>query len=244
LNFIKLKLRKAMVHVRIYNFAPQFPEIGLDQRVMFDEHAIDHINSGDVIAYCGVQVLSKIIQGKTDISVSHLGIALKIKPSQWSTDQKRLPSPNYDIPHDPDAEMIFVVESTSNVTDKQEYFDDQIRRGVNIFSLSNRIRTIDCRGIWHFPLANPLTAEEEKKLFDYLKFQYDRRAAYDVEQMVHLGLTNQNPEDLEKFFCSELVAAGLKSTGLINCNPSMMTPRDVLELPIMKSFTPKMLSIV
>eukprot|EP01114_Cavostelium_apophysatum_P003965 TRINITY_DN1409_c0_g1_i1.p1 TRINITY_DN1409_c0_g1~~TRINITY_DN1409_c0_g1_i1.p1 ORF type:complete len:1293 (-),score=399.08 TRINITY_DN1409_c0_g1_i1:43-3921(-) len=240
---IRKKQRKPMIHLRIYYFAPQFPDIGLNQRLMFDEDLVANVKSGDVIAYCGVHWLSKVIQGKTDRPVSHLGIALRIKSYEWGN-RKRLPNPLTEMNDDPKKEMVFVVESTSNISDKPDYFDDQVRKGVNIFSLSDRIRTIDSRGIWHFPLANPLSKDEHMKLLHYLKEQYDRGAKYDLGQMLALGIDFDNKEDLSSFFCSELVASALKSTGLVECNPSIMSPKDVLDLPVLMSHTPKMLSYI
>ena len=61
INYIKKKQTKPTIHLRIHYFA-KFPEIGTNQRLFFDEDIYADIKTGDVIAYCGIHLISKLVK--------------------------------------------------------------------------------------------------------------------------------------------------------------------------------------
>ena len=100
------------------------------------------------------------------------------------------------------------------------------------------------RSAWHYPLTTPLDNDQQKKLVGFLKEQYDKGVQYDMKQMLLNGFVQDQEEDLSTLFCSELVAAAMKNVGIVQCNPSVMSPGDVVGLNIYRHDTPKILAYV
>lgn len=168
---------------------------------------------GDVIAFGGKGDFSQIIKWATRAAVSHVGVIL----------QSRLL-----IGGNP-ANGFFnqVIESTS-----LNGFS-----GVAISRLSDRLATYPGE-IWWLPLADGVRAAMDEQAFYNFLIHQDRKP-YDVPQAVRsaldafdalpgIGAATHNSEDFSRFFCSELVAAGLEAGSAVpGLNASEVTPIDL-----------------
>lgn len=170
---------------------------------------------GDVIAFGGKGHFSEIIKFATFSDVSHVGVILQTK-----------------IPED-DTDRFFnqIIESTS-----LHGFN-----GVNVSRFSDRLNTYE-GDLWWLPLKKDLRKKsfDQKKFYDFLFNQAKLRKPYDTPQAINsvidaldnlpFGLhgPGYNREDFSKFFCSELVAAGLEIAGALgDVNASEVTPIDL-----------------
>ncbi len=180
-----------------------------------DYHEIrEQMKPGDVIAFGGKGHFSEIIKFATRSGVSHVGTVLQTKVVEDDTGRF----------------FNQIIESTSLHGFK----------GVNISRLSDRISTYE-GDIWWLPLRHDLrkTPDSRKKFYDFLFDKAERKIQYDTPQAIKSALDaldqlpfdlhgpGYNSEDFSKFFCSELVAAGLEKAGLINVNASEVTPIDL-----------------
>ena len=179
------------------------------------EEAREQMQPGDVIAFGGKGHFSEIIKFATFSSVSHVGVILRTK-----------------IPEDT-SDRFFnqIIESTS-----LNGFN-----GVNVSRFSDRLNTYEGE-LWWLPLKKEIrnSSFDKSKFFNFLFNQAKERKAYDMPQAIKsavdaldnlpFGLNGPayNKEDFSKFFCSELVAAGLevaKAVGSVNA--SEVTPIDL-----------------
>ncbi|TNE67564.1 MAG: hypothetical protein EP335_01280 [Alphaproteobacteria bacterium] len=170
---------------------------------------------GDVIAFSGKGHFSEIIKLATLSDVSHVGVILQ----------------------------------TQMVGDDEDRFFNQIIEsatvrgfsGVSASRLSERLADYD-GNIWWLPIRMNLKVEIEKykAFYNFLFKQAALRKPYDLPQALlsavdileHTALEDDMPgynrEDFEKFFCSELVAAGLEVAGVVpRINASEVTPIDL-----------------
>lgn len=173
---------------------------------------------GDVIAFSGKGNLSEIVKLATRSGVSHVGVVLQSS-----------------LLIDDDPRMGFfhhIIESAS-----LNGFS-----GVTVSRLSERIDRYD-GAMWWLPLKKSMHAVMDKeKFFDFLIHQ--ERKAYDIPQVLKsaidllddipfLNKATYNDEDFSRFFCSELVAAGLEAAGCItHINASEVTPIDLCSFSI------------
>lgn len=170
----------------------------------------NQLSTGDLIAFSGQDLTSTVVRLTTNSPVSHVGIILCTETSHKEFAIHQL------------------IESTSL---------SSTHSGVAISRLSTRIASYTGT-VWALPLAK----EVRTYLNDarYLEFMLSQRGKpYDVPQAIAStfdGLFPDTPKDLSALFCSELVVAGLQAGGAIpsEINPSEMTPRDVVNLPIWK----------
>lgn len=171
------------------------------------------MKAGDVIAFSGKGDFSEIIKWATRAPVSHVGVILQ---SQLMIDGDT-------------QEGMFnqIIESTS-----LNGFS-----GVSISRLSDRLDTYEGE-IWWLPLnRNIWNAMDKAKFYNFLIHQ--ERKGYDMPQAIRsaldifdeapvIGTATHNVEDFSRFFCSELVAAGLESANAIkSINASEVTPIDL-----------------
>lgn len=177
------------------------------------QDARPQMKAGDVIAFSGKGNFSEIIKWATRAPVSHVGVILQSKLL---------------VDGDPQSGMFNqIIESTS-----LKGFS-----GVTISRLSDRLDTYDGE-IWWLPLSQRIRESMDvKKFYDFLIHQ--ERKEYDMPQAVKsaldaldklpiVGGATHNAEDLSRFFCSELVAAGLEACGAIShINASEVTPIDL-----------------
>lgn len=173
----------------------------------------DKMQPGDVIAFAGKGDLSEIVKWATKSSVSHVGVILQTKLLIRNQPQ--------------DGYMNQIVESA--------IFNGF--SGVTINRLSDRFANYDGE-IWWLPLSNAVRQKMNvKKFYDFLLHQEHK--PYDVPQSIRAVLDvfdktpflehlTRNVEDFSRFFCSELVAAGLEESGGIpRINASEVTPADL-----------------
>ena len=161
------------------------------------EEARSKMKAGDVIAFGGSSHFSGIIKFAIRAEVSHIGIILQTQIRDKNTGHF----------------FHSIIDSTS-------------RQGVAILKLQDRVDEYD-GDVWWLPLRQ----EIRKTLFDYQAFykfllqqegkKYDKQqaagSAIDMFDQLPFGLRGPgyNEEDFRRFFCSELVAAGLKMGKII-----------------------------
>ncbi len=176
------------------------------------EKVREKMKPGDVIAFGGKGAFSEIIKMATISPLSHVATVFQTK-----------------VAVDDGTDRFFnqVIESTS-----LNNFN-----GVSINRLSDRIKHYK-GNVWWLPLRKDLRKDVEahKKFFDFLFDKAQRRIRYDMPQAVKSALDlldsikgpTYNKEDFSKFFCSELVAAGLEAAGVVGTvNASEVTPVDL-----------------
>lgn len=169
------------------------------------------IQVGDVIAFGGSSHFSGIIKAAIRAEVSHIGIILEIlgqdQPVGSSYHQ--------------------IIDATAS-------------QGVAISRLRDRIDEYD-GDVWWLPLHHNIREQrfDERAFQDFLSEQegkeYDQLqaagSAIDIFDQLPFGIRGPgyNAEDFEQFFCSELVAAGLKAAGMLpqGLNASEATPIDI-----------------
>ena len=171
---------------------------------------------GDVIAFGGKGHFSEIIKFATFSSVSHVGVILQTK-----------------IPEEENSKRFFnqIIESTS-----LNGFN-----GVNVSRFSDRLSTYEGE-LWWLPLNRKIRDDlfDQKKFFDFLFNQAKDRKPDDIPQALESAIDAldnlpfgihgpaYNKEDFSKFFCSELVSAGLEIAGAVgSVNASEVTPIDL-----------------
>jgi len=178
--------------------------------VTYDE-VRDKMRPGDVIAFGGKGHFSEIIKWATRAPVSHVGVILQTQLASGSS--------NDDFYNQ-------VIESASI-------------NGFSGVSVSNMSARLMYDGeIWWLPLSDAAREKfNEKQFVDFLLRQDHK--PYDAPQAVTsaldaldrapvIGSLTRNREDFERFFCSELVAAGLEKASVIpNINASEVTPVDM-----------------
>jgi hypothetical protein len=191
------------------------------KQISYDE-AREDMKPGDVIAFGGKGHFSEIIKFATFSNVSHVGVILKTK-----------------IPED-DTGRFFnqIIESTS-----LNGFN-----GVNISRFSDRLNTYEGE-LWWLPLKDDIREKlfDQKKFFDFLFNQAKERKPYDMPQAIKAAIDvldnlpfgmhgpGYNREDFSKFFCSELVSAGLEVAGAVgSVNTAEVTPIDLCRWNIYK----------
>lgn len=184
------------------------------QRLSYAE-ARPPMKPGDVIAFGGKGHFSEIIKFATLSEVSHVGVVLQTRIA------------------DDDTDRFFnqIIESTS-----LNGFN-----GVSVSRFSDRIEHYDGE-MWWLPLHERIRAQrfDQKAFYDFLFNQARERKPYDMPQAIRSALDvldelpsgahgpGYNSEDFSRFFCSELVAAGLERAGTVGAvNASEVTPIDL-----------------
>jgi hypothetical protein len=169
------------------------------------------IQAGDVIAFGGSSHFSSIIKLAIRAEVSHIGVILQAQVNDKSGGQR----------------VNDIIDSTS-------------RQGVAISRLQDRVAEYDGE-VWWLPLRQDLRQKffDQQAFYQFLSGQegkkYDRRQAagsvIDFFDQLPFGFhgPGYNKEDFTRFFCSELVAAGLKIAKVIpmRINASEVTPIDI-----------------
>ena len=174
------------------------------------------IQPGDVIAFGGECLTSKIIMLATNSPVSHVGVVERTNEygGIWTN---------------------MLVESTSL----------NGASGVMRVRMSERLQDYRGR-IWWLPLSDEFRARLDMHDFWFwLERQvgkpYNAHGAIDsaldvFEKLPLIGEWFRNEEKYKRLFCSHLVCGALKmSGGLPSClNPAEMTPRDLTAMSIYK----------
>lgn len=177
----------------------------------------EKMQPGDVIAFGGKSHFSEVIKWATRSSVSHVGVILQtVRRDLASSD-----GPGY---------FNQIIESTT-INDFS---------GVIVSKLSKRIQQYEGE-IWWLPLSDEVRARFNSGAFIDFMMDHEGRP-YDLHQAITAGLEVPGvQEDFGKFFCSELVVAGLEAAGAIPpVNSSEFTPISLCRL---KLFNPDMVQI-
>jgi len=175
------------------------------------EEARSGMQVGDVIAFGGSSHFAGIIKAAIRAEVSHIGIIL----------HANVTNPQTGVPD-------------------HELMDSTARRGVAVSRLRERVQEYDGE-VWWLPLRQDLreTQFDSQAFGTFLTSQEGKKydqwqaagSAIDVFDHLPRGLNGPgyNREDFTRFFCSELVAAGLKAGGMLpqTVNTSEATPIDV-----------------
>jgi len=178
---------------------------------------------GDVIAFGGKGNFSDIIKFATRADVSHVGVILQ-------TSMKGASGSGF---------FNQIIESTSLGN----------FNGVQVSRFSDRLKAYEGE-LWWLPLHKETRRKKfnQKKFYDFLFHQARKRKLYDMGQAIKsamdvgdklpFGLKGPGyaKEDFDKFFCSELVAAGLEEAGTVpSINSSEVTPIDLCRWNIYSS---------
>ncbi len=189
-------------------------------KFMSYKEARHRMKEGDVIAFGGSSHFSGIIKMAVRAEVSHIGIILQAHVKNGNDD---------DFFHE-------IIDSTS-------------RNGVAIWKLRDRVDQYDGE-VWWLPLRQAIWEKQfdRKAFYDFLfeqakqKKKYDRLqaagSAIDMFDALPFGIQGPgyNKEDFSRFFCSELVAAGLEVAGAVpEINASEATPIDICRWNIFES---------
>jgi len=189
------------------------------------------IKPGDVIAFGGKGGFAGVIKWATLGTVNHVAVVLSLGPPADDTSPEGPIEPR--MPSIEPMRSVRIIESTSAL-DKFP--------GVNAHDLAERIEG-HVGEVWWLPLR-----EDIRQKLDLARFQeflsqqlgkgYDsaqaiKSASDDFEDAPLFGKITHSQEDFSRFFCSELVAAGLEAGGAIeNLNCSEVTPMDLCKFSI------------
>ncbi len=180
------------------------------QKISYEE-ARPRMKPGDVIAFGGKGHFSEIIKFATRCEVSHTGVILQTSVKGEKTGRF----------------FNQVIESTGH-------------DGVAVYRFSDRLAEYGGE-VWWLPLRQNLWEKnfDGEAFYDFL-FNHARGRKYDTPQAITSAIDvldklpfgvrgpGYNKEDFSKFFCSELVAAGLEASKVVpTINASEVTPIDL-----------------
>lgn len=186
---------------------------------------------GDVIAFGGRGGFAGVIKWATLGTVNHVAVVLSSDPPADGTAQERPSQPQ--MRRVERTRSVRIIESTSALDEFP---------GVNDRDLGERIEG-HLGEIWWLPLSEETREKLDLERFNqflneqlgkgYDSFQAVKSAWDDFEDAPLFGLLTHGKEDFSRFFCSELVAAGLEAGGAIrNLNCSEVTPMDLCTFSI------------
>lgn len=167
------------------------------------------LRSGDIVLFAGAYAESKMIRFFSGGSASHVGIVLNTRHDAVSGQK-----------------VVEVLEANHD-----EYYPEL--NGVVLSRLSDRIPFYK-GDIWILRLKEAFREMLDFEIFeDFLMGEmgkeYDMATRWKsaIDTFDQLGFSD-NKEDLQQYFCSELVAAAYKKAGgLPQINPSEITPADI-----------------
>ena len=173
---------------------------------------------GDIIAFGGNSLFSRWTKLTTRSAVTHIAIVMQTKMRDEASGRY----------------FNQVMEAT--------VYDG--KKGVMTNRLSERVHTYD-GDMWWLPLGESARDMFEQNKHEFFNFMFDQEGkAYDVLQLFGsavdaldshpiLGSISYNQEDFSSWFCSELIAEGLETAGIINSvNASEVTPVDICRFSI------------
>ena len=175
----------------------------------------DAIKTGDVIAFSGNSLVSRLIKWKTGSPYSHVGIVMDgdIKGGI--------------------GKVVLMVEST--VTVKPDASARKVINGVQLHFLSKKLECYD-GGAWWLPLKELLPHYAAFSMQQWLREKRADRVPYDFIQALGAGVEMfdlipgfESQPDFSSLFCSELVTKALQIAGVVgdSINASEQTPADV-----------------
>ncbi|AMJ93623.1 hypothetical protein AVL56_04440 [Alteromonas stellipolaris] len=181
-------------------------------------HIREQMRPGDIIAFGGNSLFSRWTKLTTRSAVTHIAIVMQTKMRDEASGRY----------------FNQVMEATVY----------EGKKGVMTNRLSERVHTYD-GDMWWLPLGEPARNMFEQNKRDFFNFMFAQEGkAYDVLQLFGsavdaldshpiLGSISYNQEDFSSWFCSELIAEGLETAGIINSvNASEVTPVDICRFSI------------
>ena len=181
-------------------------------------HIREQMRPGDIIAFGGNSLFSRWTKLTTRSAVTHIAIVMQTKMRDEASGRY----------------FNQVMEAT--------VYDG--KKGVMTNRLSERVHTYD-GDMWWLPLGESSRDMFEQNKHEFFNFMFDQEGkAYDVLQLFGsavdaldshpiLGSISYNQEDFSSWFCSELIAEGLETAGIINSvNASEVTPVDICRFSI------------
>ena len=181
-------------------------------------HIREQMRPGDIIAFGGNSLFSRWTKLTTRSAVTHIAIVMQTKMRDEASGRY----------------FNQVMEATVY----------EGKKGVMTNRLSERVHTYD-GDMWWLPLGGSARNMFEQNKRDFFNFMFAKEGkAYDVLQLFGsavgaldshpiLGSISYNQEDFSSWFCSELIAEGLETAGIINSvNASEVTPVDICRFSI------------
>ena len=178
----------------------------------------EQMRPGDIIAFGGNSLFSKWTKLTTRSAVTHIAIVMQTKM------------------RDEDSGRYF-----NQVMEATVY---EGKKGVMTNRLSERVHTYD-GDIWWLPLGETARQRFNERKRDFFNFMFAQDGKkYDVLQLFGSAVDalddlpifkniSYNQEDFSSWFCSELVAEGLETAGVISgVNASEVTPVDICRFSI------------
>ncbi|MDO6565530.1 hypothetical protein Q4561_00525 [Alteromonas sp. 1_MG-2023] len=181
-------------------------------------HIREQMRPGDIIAFGGNSLFSRWTKLTTRSAVTHIAIVMQTKM------------------RDEESGRYF-----NQVMEATVY---EGKKGVMTNRLSERVHTYD-GDMWWLPLGEDARSMFEQNKFEFFNFMFAQEGkAYDILQLFGsavdaldshpiLGSISYNQEDFSSWFCSELIAEGLETAGIISSvNASEVTPVDICRFSI------------
>lgn len=178
------------------------------------------IQPGDIIAFGGNSLFSRWTKLTTRSAVTHVAVVTHAQMRDSKTNRY----------------FNQVMEATSY----------KGKRGVMTNRLSERVASYD-GDIWWLPLSRASRSLFEQNKREFFSFMFEQEGKpYDVLQLFGsavdaidehplFGGISYNQEDFSSWFCSELIAEGLETAGVISgVNASEVTPVDICRFNIFK----------
>jgi hypothetical protein len=176
------------------------------------------IKPGDVIAFSGNDLPSRVVKVATSSKFVHVAIVI------W-VDQR--------VDHN---NAILIAESHVDTSLPSVGTGDH-RLGVQFQWLNDRLET-QPPPIWWVPLKQPLEEIALINMLQWLELAEEQKTPYDFKQAIGAGLISmkfgmQNHDDESELFCSELVTKALQIAGVLDpkLNASEQLPVDVVKFP-------------
>lgn len=209
---LRITIRVVVVVMNLISLARKRMNGGISN-AMFDSKAKNYaelrgmIDTGDLILFSGKGLTSAIIRWFSGSRWSHIGMVVKVN----------------------DGDIVLLFESTT-LSKIKDFASGNLRRGVQLVSLSDRLAAYDGKLGVVFLMAKR-TPEMIRALGEFRAEMRDKpyekhflslvKSAYD-------GLLGKNKEDLTSVFCSELVAEAYQRMGVFSDEipSSEFTPAD------------------
>jgi len=180
-----------------------------------------NVKVGDVFAFDGKDTMADLIKLRSGSPYSHVAICIGFHNI---------------IPGQPKS--LLMCESTMLVNKKDD-ISGEIVKGVQIHKISSRLALSKSKA-WWVPLKQPLKEFQASVLLNWIFKKHSNKTPYDTVQAIgsvidwwdFFGMENE--PDFDKLFCSELIARAYQVSQVIGlCNPSEMSPGDVVALDVL-----------
>lgn len=176
---------------------------------------INNVKSGDIIAFSGVSLFSRVIKIATKSQISHVGIAIERNG------------------------IMYVCESTTE-NKEPDALTGKLIKGVQLHKLKDRVKAYNGK-VYYLKLKKELTKEEEETLRQSILDTHKKEVEYDMIQAIGSSLDLGrfdllNDKNNYKLFCSELCCEKLQVINRVDKqeNYSKYRPVDIIKLRCLK----------